>query len=322
MSLAALLDKFQGMSALVVGDLMLDEYIFGKPTRISPEAPVMVIRQQRTAQLPGGAANVCRNIMALGANPTLIGVVGDDAAGELLAQALANQGIGHATLVKDPSRVTTRKTRIVADQAHQVLRVDHEDDALVSGPIEDELYKTALATMDIADVLVISDYLKGALTRKLVSQLLCQAKAKGVPVVVNPKPRSLAMYEGADLISLNRLEASEAMNLTRMLSNEEAAGAAETIRKDLNAKSVLVTLGEAGMVAVGTETFHLPAPKVEVADTAGAGDTVVAAVALGIAAGGFSHDVFELAVQASSCVVRHVGVETPSAEDLATIRGR
>jgi rfaE bifunctional protein kinase chain/domain len=308
------------MPVLVVGDLMLDEYHFGHATRISPEAPVMVIRHERTAHLPGGAANVALNLKALGAVPTLIGVAGKDASGDELERCLRSSGFHSAQLIRSEGRRTTRKMRIVADHAHQVLRLDTEDVEEINGPAVTALVEAIKKAIPNSKLVVMSDYLKGVLTPEVAQAVIARASKAGVPVAVNPKPRSLHQYQGVDLISLNRHEAAEALELPNGLANENAVSAACELRSLLGAKQLLLTLGEAGMVAAGEEVFQIPAPKVEVYDTAGAGDTVIATAALGLASSGFKQEVFELAAQTAACVVRHVGVATPSAEDLAAIR--
>jgi rfaE bifunctional protein kinase chain/domain len=316
-----LLRRFDGLRAVVIGDLMLDEYIFGKAARISPEAPVMVIRQTHTDRLPGGAANVARNLQALGAQTSVLGVIGCDEAGDVLRQSLLDQGLDAAHLVADPERPTTRKTRIVADHSHQVLRIDHEAETTVSNAVEGKMIEAANRIAGRANVIVLSDYLKGALTPRLAATVIDIAKAKGIPVVVNPKPRSLPIYAGANLVSLNRSEAADVLELFRGLPDDQAKQAAKDIRNKYSFASVLVTLGESGMIAVGPSDVQVDAPRVEVYDTAGAGDTVIATVALGIAAFGFEKAVFELAAQTAASVVKHVGVATPSKEDLDRMRG-
>jgi rfaE bifunctional protein kinase chain/domain len=319
-TLGELLDGFCGVRAVVVGDLMLDEYIFGKATRISPEAPVMVVRQQSTACMPGGAANVAKNLIALGAEATMIGVVGCDRSAELLRDALEEQGIDHGSLVHDATRPTTRKTRVLADHAHQVLRIDHEEEGEISHEAERQMMEAVQSALAKADVVVLSDYLKGALNATMIRFAIEMARAGGIPVVANPKPRSLRHYAGATLVSLNRLEAGEALDDWRGLTDANAVEAAGRLRDSIQADAVLVTLGESGMVAAGDRVIQVRAPRVEVYDTAGAGDTVVATVAAGMATAGFVPEVFELAAQTAATVVRKVGVATPTPEDLLAIR--
>lgn len=319
MSLGDVLKAIRGRKALVVGDLMLDEYIVGRATRISPEAPVMVIRQQSTMSMPGGAANVAKNVIALGGYATILGIVGCDAAAETLKHALAEQHIDHASLVHDPARPTTRKTRVLADHAHQVLRIDHEDEEPLSSQAEEDLLGQALALVDEHDVIVLSDYLKGALTEKVAGEIIAHARRKGIPTVVNPKPRSLHQYRGATVISLNRAEASEALGCWQGIADEDALGAASQLREKLGVEKTLITLGESGLVASAEESFVVPAPKVAVYDTAGAGDTIVATVALGAAASADFRATLTLAAEAAAAVVRRVGVATPTQEDLDAI---
>lgn len=314
MSLSDLLRSFQGRRALVLGDLMLDEYIFGKATRISQEAPVMVVRQDSTRSVPGGAANVAANIVALGAEVSLLGVVGDDAAGQTLHQSLSS--LGRCELVTDASRPTTRKLRVLANHAHQVLRIDHEHNQAVGPAIEQTLVKQLEKLLEEAQVLLISDYQKGCVTEQLVAQAIAIARNSKVPVVANAKPRSARWYRGASLLSLNRYEAGDALGISGGLSDEQAEGSVEKLRDELGVERVLITLGGSGMVAAGTQIYRVPAVKVDVYDEAGAGDTVIATLALSLAAGRFSVDAMTLAAQTAGFVVQKVGVAVPSIEDL------
>lgn len=315
-----LLERFESLHALVVGDLMLDEYIVGKATRISPEAPVMVIRQQRTFSVPGGAANVAKNIVALGAKATVIGVVGEDSAGQELQEALGES----ASVVPDPSRPTTRKTRVLADTAHQVLRIDHESESAIDEDVEDSIFDTVKSRIHEANVLILSDYTKGVLTVGLVKRLIELAVGQGVPVTANAKPVNLSAYQGATLVSLNAKEAAEAVGAKDIIRQANGQGlsdrpssVARQILDENGFQHILVTLGEYGMC---TESFYIAPQKVEVFDTAGAGDTTIATVALGLAAIGFEPKVFELASHTAAAVVSHVGVATPSHDDLERIR--
>lgn len=319
MKLASVLESFRERPVLVIGDLMLDEYILGRATRISPEAPVMVIRQQSTMSMPGGAANVAKNVIALGGYATILGIVGCDPAAETLKRALAEQHIDHTALVHDKARPTTRKTRILADHAHQVLRIDHEDEQPLSEEVEAELLRQALALVDAHEVVILSDYLKGALTPMVSAGIIERAQHRGIPTVVNPKPRSLGQYAGASILSLNRAEASQALERWQGISDEDAPAAASQLKDKLGVGKMLITLGESGLVASGEETFMIPAPRVEVYDTAGAGDTIVATVALGAAAKADFRTTLELATRAAAAVVKKVGVATPTREDLDAI---
>ncbi len=314
-----LLESFTQLKAVVVGDLMLDDYIFGRAKRISPEAPVMVIQKEEENAVPGGAANVAKNISALGAQVTVIGVVGDDAPGRQLESELCKVERMSAQVVRDPSRVTTQKTRIVADHSHQVLRIDSEGMEPLGEDVAASVVNHAKGAVDGADVLILSDYLKGVLTPQVAAELVKYAVQKGVSVAVNPKPKSAHYYRGAGLVSLNRPEIAG-------LVGEEPTGLDHAIelagkaRSQLGVEGLLVTLGEMGLVAEWSEqSAKVQAPRVEVYDTAGAGDTVIATTALGMASTGLSHDVLELAARTSACVVRHVGVAVPDDRDLEAL---
>lgn len=321
MSFAELLASFRNMRALVVGDLMLDEYIFGRVTRISQEAPVMVVRQSSTRSVPGGAANVASNMVAMGATTNIVGVLGADAAGDTLAGHLASWGIRQEDLVRDPNRPTTRKTRVVANHSHQVLRIDQEEESPVSDQVEEEVLARALELIGSSDVVLISDYQKGAVTPRIIEEIVREGKRRSVPVVANPKPKSLPYYRGAALVSLNQFEAGSALGLTAGVPHDGAEKAAIRLREELGIDRILITLGASGMAAAGESAFTVPAHKVDVYDEAGAGDTVIATVALGVGAGQFGGRLLQLAALTAASVVQKVGVATPSEQDLARIAG-
>jgi rfaE bifunctional protein kinase chain/domain len=305
---------------------MLDEYIFGRATRISQEAPVMVVRQNRTSAVPGGAANVAKNLMALGASTAVVGVIGDDPAGVTLSAALREFGASDVRLVTDPGRPTTRKTRVLADAAHQVLRIDHEDHSPVSARIEEDLFKSVEQSLPSVDAVLLSDYQKGAVTEGLVSATIAACNSRGLPVIANAKPKSLPWYRGATLVSLNQPEAAAALGWQELNEERErgdspvatAQKAAVRLREEFAIGHILVTLGGEGMC---TEAGWTPPYKVDVFDTAGAGDTTIATVALGLATVGFRPEVFALAARMAASVVRKVGVAVPTPADLAEIRG-
>jgi rfaE bifunctional protein kinase chain/domain len=300
------LDKFRGQRILVIGDLMIDEYIFGSVGRISPEAPVMVVHQSSTKRVPGGAANVALNLKALGAEPTILGLAGHDA--DHLRETLS--GLNHQ-LVVDHSRVTTRKTRVIADGRHQLLRIDHEVAVAAPELCEGELIAAVSHHLPNVDAVLMSDYCKGTLTPTVIRSVIERAGKK--PVVVNAKPKTFALYRGASLISLNKAEAAG------VLDGPVNEASVQRLPEMVDPTSVLVTLGADGMVAMGPSAIRIRAPKVEVADPAGAGDTVIAAVTLGLATLGFRPETFEFAAQLAARVVQHVGVAIPSVEDLASL---
>lgn len=310
--------RFDGRSAVVVGDVMIDEYLFGHATRISPEAPVMVIHHDRSMKLLGGAANVARNLAALGAKVSLIGVTGQDNDGHELSELLKAEKITFKRIF-DPSRKTTRKTRVIADHSHQVLRIDSEDSHAVSGALQHDLIDGVRQFAGKSDVIVLSDYLKGTLSEAVAQAAIQEGKQLSIPVLANPKPRSLKHYAGADLVTLNRAEAAHALG-ELALADADAPAAAAKLKETLGARAVLVTLGGSGMVCASDQSFSIAAPRVEVADPAGAGDTVIASCALGASVLGVSDPlVYETAARLAAIVVQRVGVAVPTPSDIASI---
>jgi len=269
----ALRDRIAGLNVFVVGDVMLDEYWFGDVRRISPEAPVPVVHVSRSDERPGGAANVARNIVSLGAHATLLAVVGPDATADRLRRALDEAGVRHC-LTTDPAMRTTLKLRVVG-QHQQMLRVDFEDapspDALQAEQAE------YLRLLSQADVVVLSDYDKGALAR--VAELIAIARRLGKPVLVDPKGRDYSRYAGATMITPNRAEMIEAAG--PCATPGELDEQAERMRTRLGLEALVVTLSEQGMKLYSQDgMFHQQARAQEVFDVSGAGDTVIAALAI------------------------------------------
>lgn len=299
---------------------MLDEYIFGQATRISQEAPVMVIKQQRVSSVPGGAANVAMNIMALGANAGVIGVVGTDAAGDALVDSLKISGANPVEVLRDANRPTTRKTRVLANHSHQVLRIDQE----VEKPLDDKLEKLLLQKIEESilesHVVLLSDYQKGTIPREVIQKVIELASKKGVPVVANAKPGSAKFYRGASVVSLNRFEASVAIGSLTPITDSQAPEIAKRLRNELEIDSLVVTLGGSGMVSASSNGVdQVNAVKVEVYDEAGAGDTVIGTLALCSAFGPINEMSLRLATHTAAAVVRKVGVAVPSEDDLNQI---
>ena len=319
-TLADLLDRMAQLHATVVGDVMLDEYIVGRVSRVSPEAPVLVVQRTETRWVPGGAANVAKNAAALGASATVIGVTGTDEGADRLREALAVQPGLRSALVPDPARVTTRKTRVVADHSHQVLRIDDESTEPISSDVAAGVAAEVGQDLAGSDVLLISDYRKGLLTPESAAALVALGRERGIPVVVNAKPGSAAWFAGATLLSLNRSELSATVG-EPIPDVAAAERLVESARVTLGVDALLATLGEQGQVVADAQgVHHYEAPRVEAYDVAGAGDTVIATVALGVAALGLAPAVFQLAIATGAKVVRHVGVAVPTPEDLAEIR--
>ena len=306
-------------TVLCIGDLMLDAFVYGDVSRISPEAPAPVIRVGREEVIVGGAGNVARNVASLGAKSLFVGLVGDDIHGRNLRSALGSRGSGvTARLVVDRSRPTTRKLRFVSEHhSTHLLRADWEHATPVGAKIEAALIRHALALMPRAGAVVLSDYAKGVLTPKLVRAVIVQAKKLGKPVIVDPKGNDYSVYRGATLITPNRKELAEAARMPAGTLPEVAA-AAKALAREVGSKAVLVTLSEEGMLlhVRGGDCVHAPAHSVNVRDVSGAGDTVAAVLALMLAAKADFESAMRAANAAASVVVGKSGTATLSAGEL------
>jgi rfaE bifunctional protein kinase chain/domain len=330
-ALRSLVARFGNRPIVVVGDVMLDQFTIGRVQRISPEAPVPVVEHLADEVRLGGAANVAHNIRALGATPRLVGLVGRDDAAGVLRGALAAAGIDAAGLVTDPARPTTRKVRIVTTRHQQVARVDYESDAEAAGDVEAALLAAVERAAAEAAIVVVSDYLKGAVTPGLMRRLAERRVTTGVPVLVDPKIPHLATYAGASLITPNHHEAEVATH-TRIRTDADARDAARAFRALGRSSSVLITRGEHGLwLAEGAppdtgqpphETAlvveaNLAAKAREVSDVTGAGDTVIATLAVALASGGTLVQAAELANHAAGVAVGKFGPAAVTAAELA-----
>jgi D-beta-D-heptose 7-phosphate kinase/D-beta-D-heptose 1-phosphate adenosyltransferase len=312
----AIVERFSAASVLIVGDVMLDQFVIGRVNRISPEAPVPVVEHDHDEYRIGGAGNVAANARALGAGVELVGVVGQDRAADLLRQELSRRSIGCDRLVADTARPTTTKQRIVTTRNQQVARVDYEDDTEIAGAIEQQIIEQAVAQLDHVGVVIVSDYLKGVVTRGLVATLVERARGMRVPVLVDPKIPHLAYYAGATLVTPNHHEAEMATHL-RIRTDDDARRAGHVFVERAKCQGVLITRGEHGMSLVDPSgEAHYPAVAREVADVTGAGDTVIATLALGLAAGASLAEAAQLANQAAGIVVRRFGPATVTPEEL------
>jgi D-beta-D-heptose 7-phosphate kinase/D-beta-D-heptose 1-phosphate adenosyltransferase len=294
---------------------MLDRYVRGRAERISPEAPIPVLRVEDEAVMPGGAGNVARNLAALGAEARLVGLVGDDAAARDLAALLRHQPRIEAALVEDPGRQTTIKTRYLAG-AQQILRADRETLAPPQATARERLLTAALAAVAAGAVVILSDYGKGALGEDLAEGVLARAGAIGRPAVVDPKGRDYARYQGATIVAPNRAELAAAVGTD--VANGAEAEAARALIARFGFPAVLATLGRAGMLLVtGADVLALPAEAQDVFDVSGAGDTVVATLAAAMAAGAPLAEAAALANVAAGLVVAKVGTAVVPREELA-----
>lgn len=310
-----LIRALRGHRVLVIGDVMLDRFLVGRVTRISPEAPVPVVQFRSEFTRLGGAANVAHNLAALGADVTLVGVVGSDAAAERLTRQLVESGVSAADLVTDPSRPTTEKVRIVTDRNQQVARVDYEHDADVGDPVERELEQRIERAISHAAVVLVSDYLKGVVTHRVMDAARTR-KGVGAALIVDPKIPHLDRYAGATLITPNHHEA-EAATLRQIRSHDEAREAAVAFRTRARCEAVLITRGEHGMwLSAPTAEGAVAAVGREVSDVTGAGDTVAATLALAVAAGASLTEAAILANEAAGIVVGKFGPATVLADEL------
>jgi D-beta-D-heptose 7-phosphate kinase/D-beta-D-heptose 1-phosphate adenosyltransferase len=308
--------SFRGKRVLVLGDVMLDEYIWGEVRRISPEAPVPVVEMRRRSYAPGGASNAAANVAALGGEPHLLGLVGGDQHAEALREALARSGICRLGLCVDEGRITTTKTRVVAYN-QQVVRLDCEDRSPLPARLEDELLQEAEARMSEVDACVLSDYGKGVVSERVSRQFIRLARQACKPVVVDPKGADYGKYRGATLIKPNLHEA-EAAARQPIASEADLEEVGSRLLEILGGSALLVTRGADGMSLFrgNAAPVHIPTLARRVFDVTGAGDTVASVLALGLAADGSLEDSIHLANRAASVVVGKVGAATVTLEEL------
>jgi D-beta-D-heptose 7-phosphate kinase/D-beta-D-heptose 1-phosphate adenosyltransferase len=311
-----ILDGFAGRRLAVLGDLMLDEFIWGEVRRISPEAPVPVVEVKRETWNLGGAGNVVSNLIALGAQAIPIGIIGEDWAGERLRQRFIECGADTSKLVCDASRPTTRKTRIVA-HSQQMVRADREERSPINSEIEDRIIASFNAALDEADFVIVSDYDKGLLTPRVLRATLDAAHSRRKLVCLDPKIRHFAHYRSVSVITPNQLEAERAAGI-EIHDEQSLIAAAQRIREMLDCAHVLITRGEHGMTLLGADNdvTHIPTMAREVYDVTGAGDTVIATLALALAAGAQINEAAVIANHAAGVVVGKVGTATVSREEL------
>ena len=308
--------RFPSSRVLVVGDVMLDRFLFGRVSRISPEAPVPVVVHDHDEFRLGGSANVAHNIVSLGGTATLVGAVGDDDDARMLSAELAARGLSAAALVTVPNRRTTTKLRVVTSRNQQVARIDYETDGDLDTAAEDAIMAVIDQHLEQAQVLLVSDYQKGVITRRVMAHLVACAHDRGLPLLVDPKVPHLDFYRGATLVTPNHIEA-EAASAKRIRTLDDAREAARIIVNRASVEGVLITLGERGMwLSHGGAEGSLPATAREVSDVTGAGDTVIATLALALAAGAQSAEAAALANEAAGVSVGKFGAATVSADEL------
>ncbi len=311
------IERMAGRTVLVLGDAMLDHYIWGDALRISPEAPVPVVKVERESQRLGGAANVAHNIASLGSTPLLVAVTGTDQGAQLLRAALTRRKIDASHLVADPNRPTIRKTRIIA-RSQQVVRIDREEVAELDDVLFEQVAAAIEALLPRAEAVLISDYGKGMISQRLLALLLPRFRARRLPVCVDPKETHFHSYRQVTVLTPNMKEAAFAAGqpIRDGRSLEEVG---RRLLAGLEAESLLITRGEDGMALFrpDQETLHIPSVGRDVYDVTGAGDTVVSTLAVGLAAGLPLPDATILANHAAGRVIRELGTATTTRAEIA-----
>jgi D-beta-D-heptose 7-phosphate kinase/D-beta-D-heptose 1-phosphate adenosyltransferase len=316
-----LLRRLPGLRVLVVGDVMLDEYLHGAVRRISPEAPVPVVELHERTFVPGGAANTAANVAGLRAQAVLAGVAGNDEAGRRLREALAHRGVRLDGLLADEARPTTTKTRIVA-HGQQVVRIDQEHRGAFPDAVQQRLLRFALEQMAGADACVLSDYAKGLVSPALARGVIEAATRHGKPVVVDPKGTDFSKYRGATVVKPNLHEASLVVR-HEIVTTEEVVAAGRRLQDLLGGSAVLLTRGPAGMTLLEHDgkPQHIEAQAQEVYDVTGAGDTVAGTLAATLAAGASLAQAARLASRAAGLTVARFGTAAVQLEELlASVR--
>ncbi|MCC6933852.1 MAG: D-glycero-beta-D-manno-heptose-7-phosphate kinase [Deltaproteobacteria bacterium] len=330
--IANLINNFRDVPIVVYGDLMVDHYIWGEVSRISPEAPVVVVEVGEEDKRPGGAGNVVANLVALGAKVRVCGVVGDDQAGHEFIAMMNSSGVDTSDVLCDKERPTTIKTRVIARHQH-VVRVDKEMRAPLSLAMSAKMLENFRKNIALGAGIIVSDYAKGAINKEIFS-IATEAYFQGQlglgirPLVVDPKGPNYALYSSSTVIKPNRKEAQEASGMP-IKSRAQAISVGKELLKKWNSESVVITLGEDGMVFVAADEKKYPTVEIdtvarEVFDVSGAGDTVLAVFTLALSSGATPLEAAELANYAAGIVVGEVGTVAVSAEDLvkAAMRGR
>lgn len=313
------IDRFAGLPILCIGDVMLDRFMYGTVDRISPESPIPIFAHEREERMLGGAGNVVRNLLSLGAEASFISVIGDDAVGNQLTALVGQESHLTPTLIVETGRISTKKTRYVAG-GQQLLRADNETRRAISPATEAHILADVKAELSQQKALILSDYGKGVLTESLCAALIAEARAHNVPVLVDPKRREFGVYAGATVLSPNLKEMAAAAGVDHFESATHIAQAAAQVCRAHNIAHVLVTRGKDGMLLASKDGLmaEIPASAHEVFDVSGAGDTAIATLALAIAAGADVADAMQLANIAAGIVVGRLGTAVVYRTDLTS----
>lgn len=303
--------NFENLTALVIGDVMIDAYWWGQVNRISPEAPVPIVAVKKHENRLGGAGNVALNIQALGANPILCAVSGDDNSANDLFELLNQQGLSSEGILKSKDRITTVKTRILGNH-HQMLRIDSETEKDLNKQEELDFIKLVkgLIKTKNPDVVIFEDYNKGLLTQTVIEEIIKEAKIFEIPISVDPKKKNFFSYKGVDLFKPNLKELKDGLNIDFDVKiSNDLENAVEKLRTEINAKNVMVTLSEHGVIIKNEkESFHFPAFLRNISDVSGAGDTVISVASLCLAQKLDIKEIAQIANLSGGLVCEYVGV--------------
>lgn len=317
--LIELINNFHTARVLIIGDIILDKYAYGNASRLSPEAPVLIIKMTKETCVPGGAANSAHNIATLGGSAHVIGLIGNDDAGGTMKELLHEKKVNIEGLVTDNSRSTIVKTRVVA-QNQQLLRIDREEDHTISTDEEEKIISSFKKSVGSADVVLISDYNKGLMTLAVARAIITECGRLGKKVIVDTKQNDTSLYKGAYLITPNLKEASDIAKIEPR--SDEKIREIGNILTSMFSAHILITRGKEGMTLFKDEKIeHLPTKAQEVFDVSGAGDTVASVIALTLAARGSLEEAMILANHAAGIVVGKFGTATTSPEELISALG-
>lgn len=313
--LIRIIEQFGNKKIVVIGDVMLDKYIWGEVSRVSPEAPVQVVKVEKESYAPGGAANVASNVASLNGVTYMIGLVGDDQANKMLISELKSRQINTDGMIEDKNRPTIQKVRIIG-KGQQLLRFDYENSGYLDEGMEKKILDFVLKRIQNIDAIIISDYAKGVITKNLAEQLISLANEKKKIIVIDPKPKHKDFYKNATLITPNDNEACEMLNVEEK-NDSDLIKVGKTLLENLNA-ALILTRGEKGMAIFekNSEITNIPTKAKEVYDIVGAGDTVVATLALALASNATLKEAATIANYAAGITVGKVGTSTVTVDEM------
>lgn len=314
--LEKIIKNFTGKKILVVGDLMLDEYLVGKTTRLSPEAPVPIVEIEKINYVPGGAANAANNVKSLGDETILVGIIGNDNNGQTLIKLLKKQGIKTTGVFKDPERPTTLKSRIIS-QGQQVVRVDKESHKPIPKRIERKILDFIKETINHVDIILISDYAKGVVTPILSQTIIKLANKVGKRVLIDPKGEDFNKYQGCFMVTPNLKELETVLKI-QVKDIKGLPQATKMLLANVDSEAILTTLGSDGMALTEKLGKHttVPAADIKVVDISGAGDTAITTFALSLTAGASPYEAMLISTYASSVAISKIGTATVSRSEL------